>query len=109
MMLQKEDFKQMLSECQDVLKESEMVELLLHDIPAEQKEKAKKSFYVLLRIMRAKCFDEVEDIPLADIILCFEWQPVFERFFDGVKAGEYLKAFKCNFEKVRTMRKARVL
>lgn len=109
MTLQKEGFMQMLSNSQEPLEESETLESFLVEVPAEQKEEAKKSFYVLLRIMQAKQFEEVEDIPLMDILPCFEWQPLFEKIFEGVKAGDYLNAFKKNFEKVRTVRKARVL
>lgn len=82
---------------------------LIAGVPEEKKPEAEKSFYDTLRIMKAKKPQEIADIPLADILKCFEYQNIFNEMFQRNKGGAYMDSFKRGFETQKNYRVYRIL
>lgn len=109
MILCKEGFKEALRKADDY-KDNPYADLdmVLSDLPIEERKKRKEEYFFDLRIMKATSIDEVSDITFEQVLECISSSNLFADLFEKQKAKYYLQ----HFEKIRSVcsrRKRRVL
>lgn len=104
-----EAFMEAFGKMSEMPSEDALLERLLSELPPEEQPVAEKSFHNTVRIMKAKKPEEVEDIPLEDILSCFDYQNIFNEVFCTDKGGVYIRSFRDGYKDIKSKRARRLL
>ena len=84
------------------------VDLRLVDLSDEEKKACKEDYFMDLRIMKAKTYEELSDLTFKDVMKCFHSCNLFTDLFEIMKAKSYFDRFQ-KFNTIRTRRMRRIL
>ena len=84
------------------------LDLLMSDVPKEERVRRKEEYFLDNRIMKAATLDEISDITFEQILDCISSSELFASLFVKQKARYYIDHFE-RVRSVRTLRKRRVL
>lgn len=104
-----EAFMEAFDKMSDVPDEGALLKSILSGVSPEERTVAEKSFHNTVRIMKAKTPEEVKDIPLEDILGCFDYQNIFNEVFCTDKGGVYIRSFRDGYKDIKSKRARRLL
>lgn len=84
------------------------IDKILIEVPKEERDQRKEEYFVCDRIMAAKRYEEVKDIPLEMILRCIRSASLFSGMFERAKASTYFERFE-QIHSLKTQRRRRIL
>lgn len=107
MVINEKGFKTQFAKLMDATTEN-LFERNFSDADADAAEEH-RIFMVMRKIMEAKSPKDIEDIPLEDVLLCWERQADFASVFDAKKAGHYFSNINLSFPRFKNHSRRRVI